>query len=242
MLYIIGLGLNDEKDISIKGLEIVKKAKEIYLEEYTSKMQANKEKLERLYGKKIISADRDFVEKKIETIFEKAKKEDIAFLVQGDVHTATTHIDLFLRAKKNKVPVKVVFNASIITAVGTTGLNLYNFGKCISIPFNNENLSSPYISFMINQKDGMHTLFLLDLDPKNNKFLTIKEGLSYLKNKGLNENTLVVGCARIGNHDQVIKAGKLKEIIKYDFGKPPYCIIVPGKLHFIEEEALELWK
>ena len=75
MLYIIGLGLNDEKDISIKGLEIVKKAKEIYLEEYTSKMQANKEKLERLYGKKIISADRDFVEKKIETIFEKPKKK-----------------------------------------------------------------------------------------------------------------------------------------------------------------------
>jgi len=242
MLYLISLGLNDEKDITVKGLEVVKKSKEVYLEEYTSKMQITKEKLEKYYGKKIITVDRDFVEKSIETLFEKARKEDIAFLVQGDIHTATTHIDLFLRAKKNRVPVKVIFNASILTAIGTTGLSLYNFGKCISIPFNNENLLSPYMSLMVNQKNGMHTLFLLDLDPKNNKFLTIREGLYYLKNKGLDENTVVLGCARIGNDDQVIKSGKLKEIMKCDFGQPPYCIIIPGRVHFIEKEALDLWK
>ena len=36
MLYIIGLGLADEKDISVKGLEIVRKAKRVYLEAYTA--------------------------------------------------------------------------------------------------------------------------------------------------------------------------------------------------------------
>lgn len=36
MLHIIGLGLADERDISVKGLEIVKKAERVYLEAYTA--------------------------------------------------------------------------------------------------------------------------------------------------------------------------------------------------------------
>ena len=35
MLYIIGIGLSDEKDITVKGLEAVKKSDEIFLETYT---------------------------------------------------------------------------------------------------------------------------------------------------------------------------------------------------------------
>ncbi len=36
MLYLIGLGLCDPKDITVKGLEVVKKASRVYLEAYTS--------------------------------------------------------------------------------------------------------------------------------------------------------------------------------------------------------------
>lgn len=36
MFYIIGLGLGDCKDISVKGLEIIKKCERVYLEAYTS--------------------------------------------------------------------------------------------------------------------------------------------------------------------------------------------------------------
>lgn len=36
MLYLIGLGLSDETDITVKGLEIVKKAARVYLENYTA--------------------------------------------------------------------------------------------------------------------------------------------------------------------------------------------------------------
>jgi diphthamide biosynthesis methyltransferase len=36
MLYLIGLGLSDETDISVKGLETVRKASRVYLEAYTS--------------------------------------------------------------------------------------------------------------------------------------------------------------------------------------------------------------
>ena len=63
VLYLIGIGLNDEKDISLKGLSIVKKCSKVYLESYTSKLNSSLKKMEKLYGKKVIVADRDMVEK-----------------------------------------------------------------------------------------------------------------------------------------------------------------------------------
>jgi hypothetical protein len=42
MLYLIGLGLSDEADITVKGLEIVKKASRVYLEAYTSILLVDK--------------------------------------------------------------------------------------------------------------------------------------------------------------------------------------------------------
>lgn len=36
MLYIIGLGLGDEKDITLRGLEAVKKCQKVFIEAYTS--------------------------------------------------------------------------------------------------------------------------------------------------------------------------------------------------------------
>lgn len=47
MFYFIGLGLGDAKDITVKGLEIVKGAKRVYLEAYTSILTDGKEKLVR---------------------------------------------------------------------------------------------------------------------------------------------------------------------------------------------------
>lgn len=47
MLYLVGLGLADERDITLKGLEIVKKADRVYLEAYTSILLVDKEKLVR---------------------------------------------------------------------------------------------------------------------------------------------------------------------------------------------------
>lgn len=49
MLYLVGLGLADETDITVKGLEIVKKAERVYLEAYTSILLVDKEKLVRLH-------------------------------------------------------------------------------------------------------------------------------------------------------------------------------------------------
>jgi diphthine synthase len=45
MLYLVGLGLADEKDITVKGLEIVKKAQRVYLEAYTAVLLVEKDVL-----------------------------------------------------------------------------------------------------------------------------------------------------------------------------------------------------
>ena len=68
MLYMIGIGLSDEKDITVKGLEAVKSCEHIYLENYTNSLSVPVEKLEEFYGKKIILADRDLVEKSSDEI------------------------------------------------------------------------------------------------------------------------------------------------------------------------------
>ena len=249
-LYFIGLGLNDEKDISLKGIEAIKRCEAIYLEHYTSILQCPEERLEKIYGKKIILAPRTLVEQEAEaTILKDAKKRDTAFLVVGDPFCATTHIDLYLRARKEGIPCHVIHNASVITAVGITGLQAYKFGKTTSIPFHHEQVDSPYEVMKENMKMRMHTLFLLDLDPDKKRCMTVNDAIAYMlktakrKQDGIfNDATLCVGCARLGSEDQLIKAGTPSQLLKHDFGKPVHCFIVPSHLHFMEEEALSLWK
>jgi len=249
-LYLIGIGLEDEKDISVKGLEIVKDCDKVYLENYTSILNCDVEKLEKYYHRNLILAEREKIELDGEKIVQEAKTKDVAILIVGDVFGATTHIELFRLAKKQKIPVRVIHNASILTAVGITGLELYKFGKVTSIPFPEEflNLETPYQVLKENKKQGLHTLFLLDLNPKKNRFMTVNEALKILKTieekkkeKIIDESTIIIGCARLGREDYLIKKGTIEELKNIDFGNPPHCLIIPGKLHFIEEEVLDLW-
>jgi diphthine synthase len=265
-LYMIGLGLNDEKDITLKGLEIIRKSGKVYLEGYTSILQCGKEELEKLYGREVVLADRDLVEKQGDRIIEEAVEGDVAFLVVGDPISATTHLDLYLRARKKGVSVEVVHNASVLTAVGSVGLELYKYGKTTSIVFDSEgDVQTHYDVVKQNKSLGLHTLCLLDIkvqEPsreelrKENpvsggkpRFMTVGEGIQSLldveKKLGLGvftDETLCVGCARLGGADMKIKAGKASSLLSESFGGPLHCLIVPGKLHFMEEEALELWK
>ena len=247
-LYIIGIGLSDEKDISVRGLETIKRCDLVYLENYTSLLQCSNHTLAKFYNKEIILADRKTTESGDQKIIDEAKTKDVAFLVIGDPFSATTHVELFKLAKQNEVNVEVINNASILTAVGVTGLQLYKFGRTTSIPFieDHPNLETPYNVLKENKNMGLHTLFLLDLKPEENKFMTINEALTILENiekkkeeKIIDKNTLVIGCARLGTNKPIIQAGELCKIKEVNFGKPPHCLIIPGKLHFTEEEMIK---
>jgi diphthine synthase len=249
-LYFIGIGLHDEKDITVKGLEAVKRCKYVYLESYTSILQVPVSILEEFYGKKIIPAHRAMVERHANDIIVDAKDDDVAFLVIGDIFGATTHTDMMLRAKKEGIDCVFIHNASIMNAIGVVGLELYKFGKTTSIPFPEKGFKPEtyYDALKTNKEMGLHTLILLDLRPVEQRFVTVNLGIQYLLEinaaRGDNvfdENTMIVGCARIGG-DFHIKYGKAKDLLNHDFGRPLHCIIIPGKLHFIEEEALKQWE
>ena len=247
-LYMIGIGLSDEKDITVKGLEAVKRCSKVFLEGYTSILQVPKENLEEFYGKEVIVADREMVEKRSDEILDAG--EDVAFLVIGDVFSATTHTDLRNRAFEKDMDVFVINNTSVMTAVGVTGLELYKFGKTTSIPFPEKGFEpeTPYDVVKMNKSNGLHTLLLLDLRPTEGKFMTVNDALTYLlvveekRGEGVfTKDSVCLGVARLGS-ENVVKYGKASDLIKEDFGTAPHCLIVPGKLHFVEEEALEKFR
>ena len=62
------------------------------------------------------------------------------------------------------------------------------------------------------------------------------------KKKEFTEETSVVVCCQIGSNNQIIKYGAVKKMLKENFDLFPQSLIVPGRLQFFEEEALEKWK
>lgn len=71
-----------------------------------------------------------------------------------------------MRAREVNVKTQIVHNASILNAIGVTGLQLYSFGETVSIPFFTETseLESFFDKICENKKRGLHTLCLLGED------------------------------------------------------------------------------
>ncbi len=250
-LYLIGLGLCDEKDNTLKGLEAAKKSKSIYLETYTSLLKCDKAALEEVIGKPIYPADRNFVEKKGDSLIQTAKTSDVALLIIGDPLCATTHQDIIQRAKRENVKVEVIHNASVMTAIGITGLQIYKFGRTTSIPFPDKEYmpETPYNVIKENKSINAHTLLLLDLRPDESKFMSVNDAINYLlkietkrEEKMFTNNTLCIGCARLGCRDELIISGTAEQLLKKDFKGPLHCLIIPAAMHFMEEEAVKRFK
>ena len=247
-LIFIGLGLNDERGLSLKGLEEIKKADHVFLELYTSLMpEFSLKRLTDRSGKQIYLVTRRHLEDENgEIILSAAEKGKTVLLVPGDPFVATTHVALRIEAKKRGVRTRIIHNASILSAiVGLSGLHNYKFGKTVTIPFPENFSVTPYNVIAQNKKLGLHTLCLLDLKVDEKRYLSIKDGLTLLlKNEQKNKkrvvtpNTLAVGAARVGSEKPNLKAGPVKSLLNFDFGEPPHSLIFLGKLHFMEAEAL----
>ncbi|MGA9098801.1 MAG: diphthine synthase [Methanotrichaceae archaeon] len=251
MLTFVGLGLYDELDISIKGLETVKRADLIYAEFYTSRLMGTSvEDLERFYGRKIQLLSRSDVEVDPSWLTN-ARDKDIVLLVGGDPMVSTTHLDLRLRAIELGIKTRVVHSSSIVTAIsGLTGLQNYRFGRATTIPFpyisHGKRIlpETPYIVLKENLERNLHTILFLDIQDEKSRYMTINEGVELLleieKNMGQSflEKQLGVGIARAGSDNAVVKADFLARLKDYDFGGPLHILGVPAKLHFMEAKAL----
>lgn len=250
MLYLIGLGLYDEKDISMRGVEILHGCDEIYAEFYTSAFRGDIEKLEELAGRRVrILTRRDLEENPEGNVLRNSRNMHVALLVPGDPLVATTHIDLILRARKLGIETRIIHSSSIYSAIGETGLQPYKFGKTTTIVFPEKGYfpTSPYNVIKENLGKGLHTLILLDVRAEEKRFMTANEAIELLLNieysrkEGVfTSDRICIVAARLGG-DSVIKAGTVEDIRKEKFGNAPHILIVPGKMHFMEEEALEMY-
>ncbi len=250
MLKFIGLGLFDEKDITVKGLEAIRKADLVYAEFYTSLLMGTSiEKLEEFYGKKMILLAREEVEQDPAWL-PQAIEKDVVFLTGGDAMIATTHIDLRLRAKDLGIETAIIHAPSIASAVcGLSGLQNYRFGKSTTIPFPYSRKEktiiseAPYDTIKMNKRNDLHTLVFLDIDMEKG-FMDIKKAISLLlemedrRGEGILVNTLAVGIAKAGSDFPVVHADLITRLKDHDFGNPLHILVIPASLHFIEAEAL----
>lgn len=232
-LMLIGTGISF--DLTLKGIDELQKCDEVYIERYTSLIEDEKiSDLEKIIGKKVILLERKDVESKF--LIDKAKTGNIALLASGDPLTATTHITLLLDAEKDKVAVNVIHNSSIYTvAAGKSGLQIYRFGKTATLvnPRPNYKPTSSLDIIRENLSRNLHTLVLLDTEPR---FMEARDALEIL---GEFEKAVVL--SRLGEKDETVLYGKISELKnKTNLGRPPFSIVIPAKLHLVEEEYLEM--
>ena len=250
MLTLVGLGLFDEKDVTPRGIEAAKAADAVYIELYTNAWRG-KDGLEKIIGKKIIELKREDLEQHAGKIINEAKTKDIVLFVSGDPMIATTHSMLLADSKKAGIKTKVVHNASIVSAIGETGLHVYKFGATATVPFPEKTggklPESIYDVLKSNNAAGLHTLLLLDIKPE--KCMTPNEAIKILlelekkcSGKIFTDEMEIIVFARAGAPESEIIFGKVRELKGVDFGKPPMVLIVPGKMHFSEREHLEQFR
>ena len=241
----IGLGVSG--DLTLRGKELAKKSDEAYAEVHTGILQEGWQKrMEKTIGKKITLVEREVLES--DFIVKRAKEKDVALLVAGDPLAATTHYTHLQDARKAGIEVKVVHNSSIFTAApGKAGLQHYKFGKTATLAYwrkNYEPVSALEIAEQ-NRKNGLHTLLLLDLD-KDMGPMGAKTAFSQIgkmeEKLGRKIISKLAVLSRVGWDDEKISYGAVDELKKRNLGKPPFCFIIPGKLHFAEEENLEAFR
>jgi diphthine synthase len=245
MLTFIGLGLFDEKDISVKGLEAVRSADLVYLETHTSRLTGTTlASMERFYGRPVIPVTREDLEGRPGDILSRAGEGSVALLCGGDPLVSTTHADLRLRAEAAGVETRIIHGASIQSAIsGETGLQNYRFGKPTSIPFPSGSWfpTTPLETVLGNLALHLHTQVFLDI--QGERFMKVNEGIALLREMALRISrpapVLFIGVARAGSPDSFVAAGSAGFLAGLDFGPPLHVIVVPAELHPVEQEYLE---
>ncbi|MEM3038303.1 MAG: diphthine synthase [Thermoplasmata archaeon] len=244
----IGLGLYDDSSLTLQALQECKEADILIMESYTSTLaEGSVKRLEERIGKTVQLLSREQVEKG--DFLSGLKQNRVAFLVPGDPMTATTHVDLRIRAHDLGFETRVIHGTSALIAVpGILGLQHYKFGRTITIPYAQKGFrpKSPIEQLMQNRAGGLHTLALLDIWASENRYMTANEGLRWLLDtaretgvKEISESSLACVVARAGAPDFMARADRIGKLLSIDFGPPLHSIVIPGRLHFIEVEALK---
>lgn len=247
-LWLIGLGLHDATDVTVKGLRRIQQCDKVYAEFYTAILGGSShDDLEALLEKPVEALPREGVEAGGKDLVAEAAEHDVAFLTAGDPLAATTHTELMVRARAAGVPVHVIHAPSIYSAApGLLGLQHYKFGRTTTLvrPEDNWMPTSPFDAVQENHDAGLHTLVLLDIKAHEDYFMTANEGIRLLQALAdkvgaawfTGETPLGV-VARAGSETPNVVTGTVDSLMDADFGSPLHCIVIPGELQVVEQES-----
>jgi diphthine synthase len=241
MLTFVGLGLYDERSITVEGQDALGDADHVFAEFYTSKLAgASVADLEASHDHEIEVRDRAGVEQDPAPILDAAARDDTAFVVAGDPMISTTHTDLRLRAHERDIATRVIHGTTAQAAASSlTGLQNYRFGKAITIPFaygEGDIPQSVLDTVHANRKRGLHTLCYLDIKAEEDRYMTASTAAERLAPDL--DDPLGVVVARAGSPDPVVAADRLSALARQDFGDPLQLLVIPGDLHHVECDAL----
>jgi len=249
MLTFIGLGLYDERSITVEGRDALADVDRVFAEFYTSELVgAGVEDLEAYHGIDIEVRTREGVEQNPEPILDAAESGDAAFLTAGDTMISTTHVDLRLRAHDRGIETRVIHAPTAESAASSlTGLQNYRFGKATTLPFEWAHGADGVPGSVIdtiedNRERGLHTLCYLDIKVDNpyrdgDVYMTASHAAELLA-EHWDADALGVVVARAGAPDSLVAADTLESLAERDFGDPLHLLVIPGDLHHVEADAL----
>ena len=248
MLWFIGLGVSGISALSGNTISIIKNAEIVYLESFTSPISEDEKiQLENISTGKFKIAKRWLVEDGNE-ILDNAKEKETVLISYGDPYIATTHLELKTRAIQDNIETKTIHSSSIVSSlIGEVGLHYYKVGKVLTIMDDPKSIITPYNTIFDNLLNRIHSVVLLEYNEDKSFFLEPQNALSMLldceekqKRKIISSETFGIVASRIGKNDQRIISGNIGNLIKNKFGEPPHSIIIPGKLHFTESDAVKM--
>ena len=245
-LSFVGLGLGP-KGVTLEGVEELRSADVAYLEYYTTPHEPRLlREVQRASGKQLVIVDRAFVEDG-SRILSEAQVKRVVMAVLGDPMIATTHGELRARAIKLGIETRVVHAATIASAAASaSGLQSYKFSRTVTVTRESVNrLTQAYHILHGNLLEGAHSLLLLEYDVQTGEGVTPPEAMAGLllaegnfKRGVVGDSTFALVISRLGREDVALAAGSLAELSRREYGEPPHTLIVPGRLHFAEVEAV----
>jgi diphthine synthase len=255
MLTFVGLGLYDERSVTVEGREVIADADRVVAEFYTSHLVgATVEDVEAYHDVDVEVRDRAGVESDPDFL-DDAADDHVVFLTAGDPMTSTTHVDLRLRARERGVDTRVVHGVTAATAAaGLTGLQNYRFGKATTLPFADVHGSDGVPESVLetirdNRERGLHTLVYLDIKVgdratgrpgaiagQDGDYMDAAHAADLLAEPL--SDPLAVAVARAGSPDPVVAADRCSSLAAREFGDPLHLLVVPGDLHPMESDAL----
>jgi diphthine synthase len=240
--------------ISLRGLTIAKGSKYVFIDMYTSKLIDDSYRLAELLGREPIKLSRvDLEEKSYDRLLKYLNDGNVCLLVPGNPLIATTHVSLIIEASKRGFEFEIIPAPGILpNALTMSGLMIYKLGKIVTLTYPKNGIVSeyPYDVIKDNDRRNLHTVLLLEYDGERGIEMNISEAIDLLlllekrrKENVITPGRLAVAVSSLGSSKARICPGKLEELKSMDIREGPHTLIITSpKLHFMEEEALEVVK